>query len=140
MRREAAMSITREEIRQLCTAHDRFMAEHASGPIRRRPVSESDTDGLIYKDYDNSALATAPAAEQEPFDEGQVDVLGRVIALERRYQRDERAKELAERDARITRLEGKVDALIALLGQGRPSKSIPDGVVELPNWRRKDVA
>jgi len=65
------MSITREEIRQLCIAHDRFMAEQASETIRRSPVSESGDAGIIYKEYDNSALPPAAATA-----EGQQDWSG----------------------------------------------------------------
>ena len=39
------MSI-RDEIRELCIAHDRFMAEQASEPIRRPAVSKSNDAGL----------------------------------------------------------------------------------------------
>jgi hypothetical protein len=46
---------------------------------------------MIYKDYDNSA----PAAEPEPFNEAQSDVLSRVIAMERDCERDERDKAIA---------------------------------------------
>jgi hypothetical protein len=117
-----------------------MIAEGASKRMRRPPVSASDPGALVYKDFENGALAAVPTDEAEPldeaesfddgmaepepfyepFDDEQVDVLGRVIALERDFQRDERAKELAERDARIARLEGKVEALLALLG---PAKS-----------------
>jgi hypothetical protein len=38
------------------------MAEHASKPIRRPPVSENGNVGLVYKDYDNSALQAAATA------------------------------------------------------------------------------
>jgi hypothetical protein len=55
----------RDELKQLCAAHDRFMAEHALEPIRRTPVSQSDTDGLIYKDHDNNE--PAPGSEGDPW-------------------------------------------------------------------------
>src|SRR5262249_37787549 len=53
----------RRELAELCRIHDRMMAEAASERMRRPPVSESDPDGLIYKDYDNSAPAPAPEAD-----------------------------------------------------------------------------
>jgi len=58
------MSI-RDDIRALCAEHDRFMAEQASEPIRRPPVSKTDEAGLIYKEYDNSAPAHAPAPDAD---------------------------------------------------------------------------
>jgi len=38
----------RDEIRELCIAHDKFMAE-AREEIRSPPVSETEGAGLIYK-------------------------------------------------------------------------------------------
>jgi len=136
------MSITREEIRWLCAEHDKLMAEHASEPIRRRPVSETDNGGLLYKDYDGNAPAPAPQPDAAPFDEAQSDVLARVIAMVQDSEEAEREKALAERDARITRLDGKVEALLALLGK---SVSLLDlksaGVVDLPkNFWKRDAA
>ena len=59
------MSITREEIAELCRQHDRLMAEAASEPIRRSPVSETDAARLVYKDCDNNALLPARQPELE---------------------------------------------------------------------------
>jgi hypothetical protein len=52
------MSI-RDEIAEVCRAHDKFMIE-AREWLRSSPVSESDDAGLIFKDNDNNALAPAP--------------------------------------------------------------------------------
>jgi hypothetical protein len=133
--------ISRDEIGHLCQEHDRFMAE-AREWLRRSPVSESDTDGLIYKHYDNSAQAAVPVPEPEPFDAAQSDVLARVVAVVQDREQAELEKALAERDARITRLDGKVEALLALLGK---SVNLPDlksaEVVDLPkNFWRRDAA
>jgi hypothetical protein len=128
------MSITRDEIRALCAAHDRFMAEQACEPIRRPPVSETGDAGVIYKDYDNTALAAAAEPEPEAFDaeastapnffddvernEEFADTIAIVIAeLRREWKRD------------IERLERRIL---------RVAKS---GVIDLPDWRsRRDVA
>jgi hypothetical protein len=120
--------ISRDEIRHLCLEHDRFMAE-ARESLRRS------------LHYDNGAQAAVPVPEPEPFDAAQSDVLARLVALVQDGEQAEREKALAERDARITRLDGKVEALLALLGK---SVNLPDlksaDVIDVPNWRKRDVA
>jgi len=143
----------RDEVAELCRQHDGFMAEHASKPIRRPPASESDNDEIIYKDFDNSAQAALPVPEPEPFDEAQSEVLARVVAMLQDGEQAEREKalaplkqEAAELHRQLAELRGQVSTLTTLFGQERPSKSIfpksgdSSGVVELPNWRNKDVA
>jgi hypothetical protein len=103
-------------------------------------VSKSDTDGLIYKHYDNSAQAAVLVPEPEPFDAAQLEVLAGVIAMVQDREQAEREKALAERDARITRLDGKVEALLALLGKSVNLPDLKSADVILPNWRRRDVA
>jgi len=63
--------------------------------------------------------------------------IGQVVAETSKEMREERARELAERDAKIARLEGKVEALLTLLGQ-KELKSV-GRVIDLPAWRAKDV-
>jgi len=162
------MSI-RDEIRQLCIAHDRFMAEQASEPIRRPPVSETeDVDGLVYK----TTETPLPAAPQPDSDASDADLehddwrtevaqaLGEVAFFIKRECRQERDAALIERDRRISTLEGEVRELkgfiggvVALLGGDKKvgQKSHDDSVdaahlghdgsvVDLPDWRRSHGA
>jgi len=136
------MSITREEIRQLCIAHDRFMAEQASEPIRRPPVSAPDDAGLIYKQHDNSEPAPALAADTTLSGEalaqwhadwdrwmlghlaverrGLLDALERdlveILAKQEQDIRQERDAELLKRDRRIGELEGEIRELKGFVG------------------------
>ena len=119
------MSITREEIRQLCIAHDRFMAEQASEPIRRPAVSE--------RTFDNGALETAPqpepvASDAEPsLADALLEFCG---ATDRRFERLEREN---------VALKAKLEVVLTLLGQrAEPDASKSGSIVELP--RRSDVA
>ena len=57
----------RDEIRELCIAHDKFMAE-AREEIRSPPVSETEDAGLIYKEYDNNALPAGSEGDADTFD------------------------------------------------------------------------
>jgi hypothetical protein len=134
------MSI-RDEIRQLCAEHDRFMAEQASEPIRRPPVSESDTDsGLVFKTIEDATPSAPqpepPASDAEsypPLDDFTKGICEFVVEWVR--------QKLAPPDERITKLEAQVEVLLRLLGK---SSNLPDSksadVVDLPDWRRKDVA
>src|SRR5262245_29192509 len=120
----------RDEITELCRQHDRFMAEHTSEPIRRPPVSESDTDGLIYKDHDNNA--PAPASEGDPWAGWNAWLAGH-LAIERQSIREEVEnalvdlikllrkdweadirKAVTERGAEIAHLRGQVETLTRL--------------------------
>jgi hypothetical protein len=130
------VSITKDEIAQLCAAHDRFMAEQASEPMRRLPVSETDAGGLIFKDYDNNALQPAPQPESEPFDAAQREVLAHVVAQQQDHEYAEREKALAPLKQEIAELRGQVSALLTLLGKTEKAADI----VELPNWRGRGVA
>jgi hypothetical protein len=156
------MSITREEIRQLCIAHDRFMAEQASVRIRRPPVSENEDASLIYKDYDNGAPVPAATAEGADWSawEGWLkahlaierDTLAKVIAEFTLQYLTERLvpldRKLAELEGENRELKGMLGATLTLLGGEKarnymhtlvPTKSAD--VVELPNFltRRRDV-
>src|SRR5262245_36762322 len=118
------MSITREEIRQLCIAHDRFMAEQASEPIRSPHVQRNDAGGrLIYKRM-GDALQSAP----EPETEGELGLfgdyrdrllsraIGCVISHERHGRRQELEAALVSRDRKIGELEGEIRELKGMLG------------------------
>jgi len=154
------MSI-RDEIRELCLAHDKQMAEDRQWLAQyraraRSPASESDDDGLVYKDHDNAAQQPAPATEAEADWSGwekwlrghlnneraeMLDLLakamGEVIAEERAAARRERDTELLKVRAELAELRGRTDALLGLL------QSKTGDVVDLPRgfWRRdRDVA
>jgi|SRR5215471_5229990 len=119
----------RQQIADLCRAHDEFMIE-AREWLRKPPASESDDAGLIYKDYDNGALEHAPhpAPEQdwsgwERWLRGHLDnervviaqAIGEVIAEERESARQERDAELLKLRSEIAELRGKTDALLSML-------------------------
>jgi hypothetical protein len=149
------MSI-RDEIRELCIAHDRFMAEQASESIRRPPVSETDTDeGLIFKTIDD-ALVPAPAADAdwsgwEAWMAGHLAVerqklaetMGEVIATLRREWRQEIDRRVTTLQNENAELRGMLGATLTLLGQksgNATSVAKPESdVVELAR-RRSDVA
>ena len=152
------MSITREEIRQLCIAHDRFMAEQASETIRRSPVSESGGAGIIYKEYDNSALPPAAATaegeqdwsgweawmaghlavEREHMLDSLAEAMGICLAETRKEMRAERAAEIAPLKTEIAELRGQVSALLTMLGAGDKAKDA--SIIALPNWRKRTDA
>jgi len=135
------MSI-RDEIRELCIAHDRFMAEQASEPTRRPPVSETDDPGLVYKEYDNSEPASAPRLDAEPSDgdwrDTVAEAMGIVIAETRKEMRAERAAEIAPLKTEIAELRGQVSALLTMLGAGDKAKDA--SIIALPNWRKRTDA
>jgi hypothetical protein len=105
------MSITTEEIRQLCIAHDQFMADQASEPIRRPPVSE--TDSAVYKEFDNSLPAPAaeslPAASVQDIVHGIAD--GTRMLLDRELGR--RDRKIARQERMLARLRGELDAVLS---------------------------
>jgi hypothetical protein len=51
------------------------------------------------------------------------------------------ARKLKERDERITRLEAKLDAMLAIIGSDKAKsvgqKSSDDSVIDLPDWRKR---
>jgi hypothetical protein len=134
--------VDRRELARLCAEHDRMMAE-ASEPIRSPPARKTD-DALVYKTT-WSEPAPAATADTMPSDADEADPpLGRAEAIEalgelivelRREWRAERDQAIAPLKAEIARLEGKIEALLAIVGKGE--------VVDLPRgfWRRdRDVA
>src|SRR5262249_56797543 len=115
--REAAMSITREEIRQLCIAHDRFMAEQASEPIRRPPASE-----IIYRDYDGGAQASASVADAEPSESEAYPPLQTLLKSVAEAtmmliwrERDAFERKLADLRAENAELKGMIGSVLSLL-------------------------
>jgi len=123
------MSITREEIRQLCIAHDGFMAEQASVPIEERSVSAAPSPGdLIYRRMENAQVA-APAAEPQASEgdwSGWERWLRAHLDIERERMLDGIAeatvtliqRERVKHDREIAELRGRLDALFQLLGTG----------------------
>jgi len=146
------MSITREEIRQLCIAHDRFMAEQASETIRRSPVSESGDAGIIYKEYDNSALPPAAATAEGEQDwsgweawmaghlaverEHMLDSLAEAMMMLIHQERDTVDRKLAELRAENAELKGMIGTVLRLYA----GETKTGDVVDLPDWRKRDAA
>jgi hypothetical protein len=119
----------RDEIKALCVAHDRFMAEQAAeqaSKIRRMSASETDLDGglgLIFKTVEDAMLPLEPAAPElfgDPErDELFADTMGQVIhELRKEWRAD-------------------IAAMERRLKHGNANE-----VIDLPSgfWRRKDVA
>src|SRR6516225_10567581 len=143
------MSITREEIRQLCIAHDRFMAEQASETIRRSPVSESGGAGIIYKEYDNSALPPAAATAEGEQDwsgweawmaghlaverEHMLDSLAEAMMMLIHQERDAVDRKLAELRAENAELKGMIGTVLRLYA----GETKTGDVVDLPDWRKR---
>ena len=116
------MSITRDEIRQLCAEHDKLMAEHADWMARRRaraspPMSETGDPGICYRDYTNGALLAASAPEQDGFDlqgwldhhlanerEAMLDGVAEFVVTMLDRERDAFSRQLAEQRREITEL------------------------------------
>jgi hypothetical protein len=134
----------RDEIRELCIAHDKQMAEDREWLARReaqaRPfVRKSDNPaGLIFKTVEN---ASAPAPQPDAAASFSHDD-------ETLYALNEFSKAVVERFREIDReniaLKAKLDVVLALVGEkqsSREKKSLSDVVVDLPQgfWKR-DVA
>jgi len=127
----------RRELAELCRVHDRMMAEHAASERQEALVQKSDAEEeLVFKVIED-ATPPAPVPEPEPFDEVQLDVLARVIAMEQDHEHEEREKAIAPLKTEIAELRGQVSALLTLLGQ-KEFKSAD--VIDLPDWRKRDVA
>jgi len=152
--------VSRDEIAHLCAEHDKLMIEHDQWLARREaagaaPVQKSDDLGLVYKDHDNSEPAPAPepdgaetdpwagwnawmrghlAVERQAIREELEGTLVEIIVGLRKEWREEVTKAVAERDKEIEHLKGQVEVLTRMF----VGKSAD--VVDLPNWRPKDVA
>jgi hypothetical protein len=146
----------RRELRDLMQAHDRMMIEDQEWMARREaasgaPVQKSDEPAVLYREHYDSAPASAGAETDEwagwnAWMRGHLDIerqsirgelegtLVRIIVELRKEWREEVTKAVAERDAEIAHLRGQVEVLTRLYA----GKSAD--VVDLPNWKPKDVA
>ena len=118
-------------------SHDTLRGEEWAGAIRDAPVQKLGSDELVYRRHENNEQTSAaaslrteifaadPPAEDEfetaidKFSEATANALAddarRIVALER---------ELVTRDAKIARLEGKLDMLCQLLGTDTARKKL----------------
>ena len=99
---------------------------------------QEDSSGLVYKTTE-TPMSAAPEPDAEASDgdwqDTVAEAMGICLAETRKEIRAEFKAALTERDTTIARLEGKIEALLAVFGKGE--------VVDLPRgfWRRdRDVA
>jgi len=106
------MTITRDEIRALCTAHDRMMAEHHEWTARREVagaalLQKSDESAVLYREHHDNAPAPAPQPAPEPSGAPGVDAdvlteaLGEFGVGLCAHLREETEGELLKRDRKI---------------------------------------
>src|SRR5262249_30727452 len=110
-------------------------------------ITREDDESLLYRVTDNSALEGGQHdwSGWEKWIRGHImnerqvmaRAMGEVVAETCKEMREERARELAERDTKIARLEGKVEVLLTLLGQ-KELKEVGK-VIDLPAWRARDA-
>ena len=131
------MTITRGQVRQLCTEHDRWMAEHQEWMARREAaaasrVLRSNAEGVLYRMGPENAPAPRPQPVPVP-SEGEYPPLDTLVRSLGATTAQYVAKKLAERDRKIERLEAKLDAALTMLGNPqRVADSKSADVVELP--------
>src|SRR5262249_8508501 len=92
--------------------HEQLVAERRAARVARSIVKKSEPP-LVFKTHDNSAPATAAAAESLAplFSAAQVEALGRTIAAERQRARAERR----QLEDQVLELRTRVDVLLQLL-------------------------
>ena len=127
--------------RDLCfTAPTAGHGSPQSAPVRRN----GGAGGLVYRTQQN-ASAAAPVAVAVPSnaDDWRDEVargMAGVIVVTKRELRQEYRKALRARDARIAKLEARVETLLAMLGD-KAKKGAQmyndDSVVDVPNWRKR---
>jgi len=133
----------RRELAELYAADDRLRAEHADWLARREAAAASPV--LLYRTTEQNVPAPAPqpggAADSQPSgalfgdwrDQALSEAMGVVIVETRREMRKERDAALAERDARIAKLEVQIEMLLALLGKSDTVSHLKAAdVVDLP--------
>ena len=140
----------RDEINQVCRNFDQWFErakDEAESVHARRTVPDG---GLVFKDNENALVSRSAASEEfdenyqsSSFTEEQRDAIAYALYLTRAEARDERDQALAPIEREIAYLKGQLDTLLRLGGvsPAKPRESKSGGsVIDLPNWRRRDVA
>jgi len=144
----------RRQLAELFREDDRLRAELAEWMARREAeasVQKSERDDILYREHDNNAPAAAAAddgaglcATDPPAEDGEDEFTtaiekftetttraleddARELALLRNENRELKAL-LSSALEKFAKLEGRVDALTALLGQQRPKLWTPGDV------------
>jgi len=137
----------RDENNRLCRDFDDWIARAKDEAETINAQRNTPKGGLLFRD-NQDALVSRPATEQ--FDENyqspnftdvQLDTIAYVVSALRQETRDEREQALAPLEREIAFLKGQLDVLLKLGGISptRESKSAGN-IIDLPNWRRRDVA
>ena len=124
--------MSRDEVRALCTETDRWLAEERDRLAQRQAqgwsrVNKSDTGaGVVFKTMEDAIVPeTTPAPEE--FTDTQIQAISYFVV-------SWVAEKMASRDERLTKLETRVETLLALFGKS--GKLLDDAkgadVVELP--------
>jgi hypothetical protein len=132
--------ISRAELDELYRADDEVRAEHAEWLARReaqaRPFVRKSEDpaGLIFKTVEN---APAPALQPDAANFSHDD--------ETLYALNEFSEAVVERfreiDRENIRLKAQLDVVLQLLGKSDTVSDLKSAdVIDLPDWRRRDVA
>jgi hypothetical protein len=138
--------------------HDEYMRQRNARASPR--VRETDSEGVMYRTIDNNALDAAPAAEGEGIaeepdeDPWYTAVLSLTDAVENRFDYEERERKRLE--CELSYLKGQLDVMLQLVKSGntttvvkteselverhRSEATSDTTILELPNWRQKDVA
>ena len=139
----------RDENNRLCRDFDDWIARAKDEAETINAQRNTPKGGLLFRD-NQDALVSRPATEQ--FDENyqspnftdvQLDTIAYVVSALRQETRDERDQALAPLEREIADLKGQLDAVLRMGGisPAKPRESKSGGsVIDLPNWRRRDVA
>jgi DNA-directed RNA polymerase specialized sigma24 family protein len=114
-------------------------------------LAKSEADGLQYRTCDNNrfqgpTVHEAEAFYEEPsaFSELQAEVLATVLAAEANRTEAETIERLRPLQREIAELKGRLDAALQIIGakisrESDAQKRDDDGVVDLPDWRKRHV-
>ena len=139
----------RDENNRLCRDFDDWIARAKDEAETINAQRNTPKGGLLFRD-NQDALVSRPATEQ--FDENyqspnftdvQLDTIAYVVSALRQETRDERDQALAPLEREIAYLKGQLDAVLRMGGisPAKPRESKSGGsIIDLPNWRRRDVA
>ncbi|HMF27568.1 MAG TPA: hypothetical protein VKE42_02285, partial [Candidatus Cybelea sp.] len=135
------------EVRALCAAHDRMMAEHREETARRDaasnpPVRKPGPGGLLYRDGPENAQASVAAMDGAPFiDESGSEAYPPLADLRRGIAQFvvtwcnrklvARDRKIAELEGELREVKGMLAATLQLLGKSKSAD-----VVELPERKR----